>query len=132
MKNKMTRIWVRLVVGWVLLIQAAYAEIPIQNDNEIAGSWLMESASQKLDGPRVSRSETWTIGGGELEKTGLLLARSGTYDVPPVDYQIKDGKLWLAVVGRSGKFDVFSLIERSTDAMILYGKSDGYLYFKRK
>ncbi len=132
MKNKFVSYMMQCLMGWALLTSTAYAEIPITDDAKIVGSWLMESASQKLDGPTVRRGETWTIDGGTVTKTGLLLARSGTYDVPPIDYQIKDGKLFLAVIGRAGKFDEFSLIEQSVDSMILYGTSEGYLHFKRK
>lgn len=132
MKSRIIFFSIRLVAGWILSVAAAHAEIPIQNDAEISGSWLMESAASKADGPRVARGETWTIGSGQLEKTGLLLARSGTYDVPPVNYQLKDGKLLIAVVGRPGKYDEFTLIERTPDSMTLFAKSEGYLYFKRQ
>lgn len=115
-----------------LFASAAAAAVEIKNEGEIAGSWLMESAAAKLDGPRVSRGETWIIGNGQLEKTGLIMARSGTYDVPPVPIKIESGKMLVTVVGRPGKFTDFEVIEKDGNSMVLYAKSEGYLFFTRK
>lgn len=115
---------------WVSAAIAAGVEI--ENESQIAGSWLLESAAAKLNGPRVTRGETWVIGNGTLEKTGLLMARSGTYDVPPVPIKIESGKMRVPVTGRPGKFTDFELIEMGGDSMVLYAKSEGYLFFKRK
>ncbi|MGR9106827.1 MAG: hypothetical protein ACU843_07840 [Gammaproteobacteria bacterium] len=111
---------------------AATAAVEIKSESDIAGSWVMESAAAKLDGSHVSRGETWIIGNGKLEKKGLLMARSGTYDVPPMPIKIESGKMLVPVVGRPGKFTEFELIEQDGNSMVLYAKSEGYLFFKRK
>jgi hypothetical protein len=115
-----------------LFASAANAGVEIKNESEIAGSWYLESAAGKLDGSRVDRGETWIIGNGQLEKKGLLMARSGTYDVPPVPIKIESGKMLVPVVGRPGKFTAFEVIEKDADSMVLYASSEGYLFFKRK
>ncbi|MCI0732991.1 MAG: hypothetical protein L0Y38_04095 [Methylococcaceae bacterium] len=115
-----------------LFASLAVAAVGIKNESEIAGSWLLESAAAKLGGPKVSRGETWIIGNGQLEKTGLIMARSGTYDVPPVPIKIESGKMLVPVIGRPGKFTEFEVIEKNADSMVLYAKSEGYLFFKQK
>ena len=110
-------------------VQAAVA---IDSESDVAGSWVLESAAAKLNGSRVERGETWIIGSGQLEKKGLLMARSGTYDVPPVPIKIESGKMLVAVVGRLGKFNEYELVEKVGDTMVLYARSEGFLFFKRK
>ena len=132
----MKKMFLAALLNAVLLIgvsiSATAAALEIENESQVAGTWLLESAAAKLEGSRVSRGETWIIGNGKLEKKGLIMARSGTYDVPPVPIKIESGKMMVSVVGRPGKFAEFELIEQSPDSMVLFAKSEGYLYFKRK
>ena len=115
-----------------IFMSAANAETPIKSENDIAGSWLLESSANKLDGSRVDRGETWIFKNGQLEKKGLTLARSGTYDVPPMPFKIESGKLLVSVVGRPGKFTSFELVEKDENSMVLHSRSDGYLFFKHQ
>jgi hypothetical protein len=132
MKKSFSISLINTVFLFGLFASAAAAAIEIKNESERAGSWLLESAAAKLNGPRVSRGETWIIGNGQLEKTGLIMARSGTYDVPPAPIKIESGKMLVPVVGRPGKFTEFEVIENDGSSMVLYAKSEGYLFFKRK
>ncbi len=129
MKNKSSNFLQTLL--FCLSISPAYAEMPIRGDGDIAGSWLLEYSSQKLNGSKINRGETWLITNGKLEKKNIRLARSGTYDVPPADYKIKDGKLFVATVGRPGKYTTFTLIERAENMMTLKEQSGSYLFFIR-
>ncbi len=115
-----------------LFATIANAEISIEAEGDIAGSWLLEKSSTTLDGPRVSRGETWIIGNGQLEKKDVLLARSGTYDVPPMPLKIESGKMLVSVVGRPGKFESYELIEKEGNSMVLHTKSEGFLFFLRQ
>ena len=117
---------------FVLFASSAAGAVDIKSDSDIAGSWVLESAAGRLDGSRVPRGETWIFGNGKLEKKGLLMARSGTYDVPPVPYKIESGKLMVEVVGRPGKFNTFELVEKEGDTMVLHEAVEGYLFFKGK
>ena len=110
----------------------AYAEIPINSDSDIAGSWLLEYSAMRLETKNLPRNETWIFDQGTLAKKGLQLPRGNTYDVPPVDYKIVDGKLSVAVFGRPEKHMTYELIERSGDKMILKGGGEGYHFFTRK
>lgn len=129
-KNILVCLFNALLFG--LFMSAANAAVEIQNEGDVAGKWLLESAAAKVDGPRVSRGETWIIGNGNLEKTGLIMARSGTYDVPPVPMKIESGKMLVSEIGRPGKFTEFELIEKSGNSMVLHAKSEGYLFFIRQ
>ncbi len=64
--------------------------------------------------------------------TILHIPRDGKfYDQPPVNYEIEDGKLKVALVGNN-RFDVFSLVEKDAKSMTLKGKFGGYYYFTKK
>jgi hypothetical protein len=132
MKKKIITSLTHLLLISGLFMSLASAAVEIKEESDIAGSWLLESAAAKLDGSRVERGETWIIGNGKLEKKGLLMARSGTYDVPPVATKIESGKLLVPVMGRPGKYTAFEVIEIDADSMVLHASSEGYLYFKRK
>ena len=121
-----------LVALLVLFTTVAKAEIAINSENDISGSWVLDKSSSTLDGPTVDRGETWIFSNGQLEKKGLLLARSGTYDVPPVPFKIESGKLLVSVVGRPGKFASFEMVDKDADAMVLHAKSEGFLFFQRQ
>ncbi len=112
---------------------AANAEIAIQSDTDVAGTWrLVRSATSAEGQAEVSRRETWVIGNGQLERKGIQLARTGTYDIPPAAYHLKGGNLLMEVLGRSGKYRTFKLIDKSDDSMLLHEFSEGYLWFKRQ
>lgn len=132
MKNKLLPFLLTFSFLFCLSILPVYAEIPIQSGGDIAGSWLLEYSSQKLNGSKISRGETWLIANGKLEKKNIRLARSGTYDVPPVDYKIEEGKLIVGRVGRPGKYTTYTLIERTDNTITLKEQTGGYLFFKRQ
>jgi hypothetical protein len=108
-----------------------FAEIALQSKEEIEGTWKLESGKNSLtDKEPVAREDTWIFKNGKV--TILHIPREGKYyDQPPVNYEIEDGKLKIALLG-SSRFDVFSLEEKDDKSMTLKGKFGGYYYFIKK
>ena len=109
----------------------AYADITLQSKEEVEGTWKLQSTKNSLtDKQAIDREDTWVFKDGKV--TILHIPREGKfYDQPPVNYEIEDGKLKVALVG-SNRFDVFSLVEKDDKSMTLKGKFGGYYYFIKK
>jgi hypothetical protein len=107
------------------------ADITLQSQAEVEGTWKLESSKNSLnDKDAVKREDTWIFKDGKV--TILHIPREGKYyDQPPVNYEIEDGKLKIALLGNS-RFDVFSLEEKDDKSMTLKGKFGGYYYFIKK
>jgi|GEM_PF-156727 len=128
MKNK----FLTLVFIITLLTSAvAVAATEIRSTDEVAGSWSLESSGANPDQGQLSRDETWVFEGGKLIKIGLKLPRGKTYDTPPVDYKVENGKLLVGVVGRPGKYSSYTFTELSGGRMTLKERNGGYLFFKK-
>lgn len=110
---------------------AVYADITLQSKEEVEGTWKLQSSKNSLtDKDSVVREDTWVFKNGKA--TILHIPRDGKfYDQPPVNYEIEDGKLKVALVGNN-RFDVFSLVEKDDKNMTLKGKFGGYYYFTKK
>ncbi|MCX7102620.1 MAG: hypothetical protein NTX38_14350 [Methylobacter sp.] len=107
------------------------ADITLKSATEVEGTWKLESSKNSLnDKDAVKREDTWIFKDGKV--TILHIPRDGKYyDQPPVNYEIEDGKLKIALLGNS-RFDIFSLIEIADKNMTLKGKFGGYYYFIKK
>lgn len=126
----------RINLAAILLIlsaftSAVYADITLQSKEEVEGTWKLQSTKNSLtDKESIPREDTWVFKDGKV--TILHIPREGKfYDQPPVNYEIEDGKLKIALVG-SSRFDVFSLVEKDDKSMTLKGKFGGYYYFTKK
>lgn len=110
---------------------AVYADITLQAKQEVEGTWKLQSTKNSLtDKEAIPREDTWVFKDSKV--TILHIPRDGKfYDQPPVNYEIEDGKLKIALVGNS-RFDVFSLVEKDDKNMTLKGKFGGYYYFVKK
>ncbi|MCX7093044.1 MAG: hypothetical protein NTY50_06290 [Methylobacter sp.] len=110
---------------------AVYADITLQAKQEVEGTWKLQSTKNSLtDKEAIPREDTWVFKDGKA--TILHIPRDGKfYDQPPVNYEIEDGKLKIALVGNS-RFDIFSLVEKDDKSMTLKGKFGGYYYFVKK
>jgi hypothetical protein len=108
-----------------------YADVTLQSKEEVQGTWKLQSTKNSLnDKQAIDREDTWVFKEGKL--TILHIPREGKYyDQPPVDYQIEDGKLKVALVG-SNRFDTFTLVEINEKNMTLKGKFGGYYFFDKK
>ncbi|MDP1665623.1 MAG: hypothetical protein Q8L79_10920 [Methylobacter sp.] len=126
----------RINLSAILLVlsvftSAVYADITLQSKEEVEGTWKLQSSKNSLtDKDSVVREDTWVFKNGKV--TILHIPRDGKfYDQPPVNYEIEDGKLKVALVGNN-RFDVFSLVEKDDKNMTLKGKFGGYYYFTKK
>lgn len=110
---------------------AVYADITLQSREEVAGTWKLQSTKNSLtDKESIPREDTWVFKDGKV--TILHIPREGKfYDQPPVNYEIEDGKLKIALLGNN-RFDLFSLVEKDDKSMTLKGKFGGYYYFIKK
>jgi hypothetical protein len=105
----------------------------IKSADEITGSWLLVStkASAK-EAESKSMGITWLLKGGKLIQKDIPQARGGAYDSLPADFSIEDGNLKIAVPGRAGKFDIYSLEEKTDKAMTLKDTKYGTLFYFTK
>ncbi len=110
---------------------AVYADITLESTAEVEGTWKLDHSKNSLtDKDAVPREDTWVFKNGKV--TILHIPREGKfYDQPPVNYEIEDGKLKIALVGNS-RFDLFTLVEKDANSMTLKGKFGGYYYFIKK
>jgi len=120
-----------LFLGLSLFASAVYADVALQSKAEVNGTWKLKSTTNSLnDKQAVNREDTWVFKDGKV--TILHIPREGTYyDQPPVNYDIEDGKLKVAVVG-SNRFDIYTVVEINDKNMTLKGKFGGYYYFDKK
>ncbi|MCK9395453.1 MAG: hypothetical protein M0Q44_07675 [Methylobacter sp.] len=110
---------------------AVYADITLQSTKEVEGAWKLQYSKNFLtDKESAPREDTWVFKDGKV--TILHIPREGKYyDQPPVNYEIADGKLKIALLGNS-RFDLFTLVEKDDNNMTLKGKFGGYYYFIKK
>lgn len=120
-----------VILGLSLFGNTVYADVTLQSKEEVQGTWKLQSTKNSLnDKQAIDREDTWVFKDGKL--TILHIPREGKYyDQPPVDYQVEDGKLKVALVG-SNRFDTFSLVEINEKNMTLKGKFGGYYFFDKK
>ena len=120
-----------VLLGLSVFGSAVYADVTLQSKEEVEGTWKLKSTTNSLnDKQAVNREDTWVFKDGKV--TILHIPREGTYyDQPPVNYDIEDGKLKVAVVG-SNRFDIYTVVEINDKNMTLKGKFGGYYYFDKK
>lgn len=123
----MNKIYAPLIL-LALWVPSIYADIAIQSKDEVQGSWKLDHTKKSISSSEViPRVDTWNFKDGKV--TILHIPREGVfYDQPPVDYEIVEGKLNVAILGRPDKFEVFSLLDKDDKNMTLKGKF-GVLYF---
>ena len=120
-----------LLLGLSVFASAVYADVELKSKDEVQGTWKLQYTKNSLtDKQAIDREDTWVFKDGKV--TILHIPREGKfYDQPPVNYEIEDGKLKIALVGNS-RFDTFSLVEIDDKTMTLKGKFGGYYYFNKK
>lgn len=99
---------------------------------DIQGSWKLDHTKKSLTSTdELKREDTWEFKGDKV--TILHIPRDGTYyDQIPVTYLLENGKLKISLLGRSDKFDEFSLVEKTDKTMTLKGKYGDAYYFVKK
>jgi len=118
-------------LGLSVFLSTVYADVTLQSKEEVEGTWKLQSTKNSLtDKQAINREDTWVFKDGKV--TILHIPREGTYyDQPPVAYDIEDGKLKVATVG-SSRVDLFTVVEKDDNSMVLKGKYGGYYYFNKK
>lgn len=99
---------------------------------DIQGSWKLDHTKKSLTSTdELKREDTWEFKGDKV--TILHIPRDGTYyDQMPVTYLLENGKVKISLLGRSDKFDEFSLVEKTDKTMTLKGKYGDAYYFIKK
>jgi len=120
-----------VLLGLTVFASAVYADVTLQSKEEVEGTWKLQSTKNSLtDKQAIDREDTWVFKNGKV--TILHIPREGTYyDQPPVNYDIEDGKLKVAIIG-SSRFDLFTVVDKDDKNMTLKGKYGGYYYFIKK
>ncbi|QPK61514.1 hypothetical protein IVG45_11425 [Methylomonas sp. LL1] len=115
-----------------LFVPAAYADVTLKSADEIQGAWKLDHTKKSMASNEIlKREDTWDFKGGKVTITHI--PREGTfYDQSPVNYEVEDGKLKISILGRSDKFDVFSLVEKDDKTMTLKGKFGDVYFFNKK
>lgn len=120
-----------VLLGLSIFGSTVYADVTLQSKDEVQGTWKLQSTKNSLtDKQTIEREDTWVFKDGKV--TILHIPREGKYyDQPPVDYDIDDGKLKIALVGNN-RFDIFTVVEKDDKSMTLKGKFGGYYFFVKK
>lgn len=122
-----------LLIFPLLLASVSVSAEAIKSAEEIAGNWLLVSTkTSPKDADSKSMGITWLLKDHKLTQKDIPQARGGTYDSVPIDYAIENGNLKVAVPGRAGKFDEYSLEEKTDTSMILKDAKYGTLFYFTK
>ena len=115
-----------------LIVPSAYADIPLKSKSDVEGSWKLDHSKKSMASEEINkREDTWNFKDGKV--TILHIPREGVfYDQLPVNYEVEDGKLKISLLGRSDKFDVFTLVEKDDNNMVLKGRFGDVYFFKKK
>jgi len=128
----MTKINVVAILSSILIFSSnVYAE-PLTSQN-VQGTWTLEytKKSEKSE-ELLPREDTWVFNDNGTV-TIKNIPREGTYyDQLPVNYEVESDKLKVAILGRSGKFDTFSVINKDEKNMTLKARfGDIYQFIKK-
>ncbi|WP_340124048.1 hypothetical protein [Methylobacter svalbardensis] len=106
----------------------------LSSDKDILGSWFLEYTKKSPeDTEKKPMGMTWVLNNNQLTQKDIPQVRGNTYDAPAVDYVVEDGTLKVSILGRAGKFDVYSLVEKTDKTMVLKDNKYGnYMYFIKK
>ncbi|CAD6882301.1 hypothetical protein [Methylomonas albis] len=120
-----------VLLGLSVFSGLSFADIPLQSKEEMQGSWKLEYTKKSVTSTdTIKREDTWTFKDGKVTITHI--PREGTfYDQSPVAYEIEGGKLKIALLGRSDKFDIFALQEKTDKSMTLKGKFGDVYHFNK-
>lgn len=121
-----------IFLGLSVFAGLVYADVPLQSTEDVQGSWKLEYTKKSVTATdTIKREDTWSFKDGKVTITHI--PREGTfYDQSPVNYEIEGGKLKISLLGRSDKFDVFSLVEKDDKTMVLKGKFGDIYHFIKK
>ncbi len=121
---------------WAMALLAlagqSFADVSLQSGEEVQGNWKLEYTKKSASAQEtIKREDTWSFNAGKVTITHI--PRDGTYyDQTPVNYEVEGGKLKISLLGRSDKFDVFSLVEKDDKTMTLKDRFGDIYHFNKK
>lgn len=128
----MTKINIVAILSSILIFSSnVYAE-PLTNQN-VQGNWTLEYTKKSEKSVELlPREDIWVFNDNGTV-TIKHIPREGTYyDQLPVNYEVENDKLKVALLGRSGKFDTFSVINKDEKNMTLKARfGDIYQFIKK-
>ncbi len=106
----------------------------LNSNKDIIGSWFLEYTKKSPeDTEKKPMGMTWVIDNSQLTQKDIPQVRGNPYDAPAVDYVVEDNTLKVSILGRAGKFDLYSLVEKTDTVMVLKDNKYGtYMYFTKK
>lgn len=105
---------------------------PLTNEN-IQGSWTLEYTKKSVKASdTVKREDTWVFNNNGTVTIKNIPRDGGYYDQFPVNYIIEDNKINIAILGRAGKFDKFTLINKDDKNMTLKTRFGSVYQFTKK
>ena len=130
----MKKITAATLLSSILLISGnLYAENTSLTNQNIQGSWTLEYTKQSIEAIKiVKREDTWIFNDNGTVTIKHIPREGGYYDQSPVNYEIEDDKLKISILGRAGKFDKFSVINKEEKTMTLRARfGDIYQFIKK-
>lgn len=121
-----------MVLGFLMFTPLIHADVTLQSGSEIQGVWKLDYTKKSMASTdEIKREDSWEFKGDKVIITHI--PREGTfYDQLPVAYEVEGGKLKIAILGRSDKFDIFTLVEKNDKNMTLKGKFGDVYFFSKK
>lgn len=121
-----------LVISAACINSSAWADQTLKSKDDLVGAWKLDYTKKTATSTEtIKREDSWEFKDGKV--TIRHIPRDGTYyDQIPVNYDVEEGKLKISLLGRSDKFDSFSLLEKTDTSMSLKGKfGDVYVFSKK-
>ncbi len=121
-----------ILSSFLAVSTSVFAEGSLSNQS-IQGAWALEYTKQSVkSGSTVIREDTWIFNNDGTVVITHIPRNGGYYDQLPVKYEIEDNKLKVGILGRSGRFDNFSLVDIDDKSMTLKARfGDIYQFIKK-
>ncbi len=130
----MKKITIATILSSVLFISGnVYAESTALTLQNIQGSWILDYTKQSEKSEKtLKREDTWIFNKNGTVTIKHIPREGGYYDQSPVNYEIEGDKLKISILGRAGKFDKFSVINKEEKVMTLKARfGDIYQFIKK-
>jgi len=130
----MKKITIAAILSSTLLISGnIYAESSDLTNQNIQGSWVLDYTKNSVKSKeKIKREDTWVFNKDGTVTIKHIPREGGYYDQLPVKYKIEENKLQVAILGRSGKFDKFSLVNKEEKVMTLKARFGDIYHFIKK
>ena len=130
----MAKTTVALILSSALFFSGnLYAESSLLTNQNIQGSWVLEyTKNSEKSEETVKREDTWIFSDNGTVTIAHIPREGSYYDQAPVNYEIEEGKLKVSILGRSGKFDHFSVVNKEEKVMTLKARFGSIYQFIKK